>query len=680
MIRAAALALALLLAGPAAGAVRTAIVIGNGAYSVAPLPNAERDARLVADSFRGIGFRVVEYPNVTSDQLDEVTAAVERELSQADIGIVYFVGHAVQYEGVNHLLPVDLAAISEEEIEAKKLPLARIIEAAAVGNRNGLRLFLIDACRTDPFTGAVPRIRRGLSLDQVGTAETAIAYATAPGELASDGPAGSHGPYALALSQGLARRGTELSALMRQVRGRVREATEMRQVPWVSSSVENEYWLNPTPRDERLDAVAGAAVTLDTVIWSFLQDSASLLDLNRFASFFSDSEWYDDARARIETLRALGPSPAPEEPAPETSADVGARVGAPIPAELFRVERERLGRDPYGMAQIARPCDWLTADFADPQRVAPAVRDGEINLAEAAQACSYALLDDPDNARFKFQLGRVLDVAGRDAWARHFYTEAARRGYSAALTNLGYIYQNGIGVEPDYAAAMEYYRGGAALGNLRARVAIGVMFLRGIGVERDEAEAVQWFRLASETGWVNAQNALGDRYAKGEGVAQQPETAVALYELASLNGQRNAMHNLGRMLIAGEGVEQDVARGVEWLERGVEYGSQFAPFTLARHLMATGEGAENPERVFELLRLAARRSYPRAWLDIARLFDEGRIVERDAEAAYANARRAELTRQQGALELADRLRGELAGETVAEIDERIAQERRFNGL
>ena len=353
--------------------------------------------------------------------------------------------------------------------------------------------------------------------------------------------------------------------------------------------------------------------------------------------------------------------------------------GEPIPADLFRVSRDDVDADPGQLGTIISDCDWLTAGPADLRRVAPGIRDGLVDLARAGPACAYALKDDPDNPRFAFQLGRVLDIAGLHDWARFYYLMAADRGYPAALTNLGYMYNRGIGVPQSYDKSLALYKKASEYGDLRARTNVGTQFLRGQGTAADPVEAVQWIKLASEVGWVNAQNSLADRYRLGEGVPKDTETAASLYELAALNGQRAAMNNLGRLLLTGDGVERSRAEAYRWLERGIAAGDRFAPFTLARDLESNGQGMDDPQRVLDLFELSWRRGNVRAQLDLAWIYDAGDLVPRDPTAAYRSARRAELDGLEKGITLARRLRDELGFETATRIDTEIDMEIRLNG-
>ena len=252
MAMAMAVATVLAVVAPVSAATRVAVVIGNANYGVVPLPNAGRDAELVAGRLAAIGFTVVTLYDVDSDGFalisDRISDRTAALIHDADIGVVYYAGHAVQIDGISNLLPVDLAHLSFDEIEAKKVPMSSLLSAGVGENGQGLRLFLIDACRNDPFSRLSDRIRvgldteKGVQLASASAIDTVIAYSTSSGQLASDGTEGDHGPYALALARYLDEPGLELTAITRQVARQVSDATDERQVPWVSGTLRNEYF------------------------------------------------------------------------------------------------------------------------------------------------------------------------------------------------------------------------------------------------------------------------------------------------------------------------------------------------------------------------------------------------------------------------------------------------------
>jgi uncharacterized protein len=689
LFTAALLGLALQAGGSlAATTSRVAVVIGNSNYreEAAKLHNAAEDARLIAERLVGIGFSVHTHYNLDGASLSALGEALPEMMKDAEVGLLYFAGHAVQIEGSGYFLPVDLEQLSAEEILEKRIPIARIVQQVAGTATGGLRMVIIDACRNDPFSRLGAAFDIGLNTDEPiritseRPVETLIAYAASSGQLASDGPPGGHGPYALAMDRALSRPGLTVLEVNSAITKQVLEATESQQIPWLSGTIHGQYWLNPGEGQSEISALDSEEPDLDAVLWSFLGQSGDRSALRRFLTFFPDSSYAARAREQLASLATVErPKDSVVLPEPKR-----ASPGAPIPADLFRVDRALLERVPGGIATSSTACDWLAADFADQMRVTPSVRDGLVQLEAAAQACVYAMRAAPYEPRYAFQLGRVLDLAGYPRWARHFYSLAARQNYAAALTNLGYLELNPpAGEAVDAKAALGFYRAAARLGNLRARTNIGTLYRQGIDgvLPRSDREAMAWYQLASDFGWVNAQNALADQYRRGgDRFPSDLPTAATLYELAALNGQKEAMNNLGRMLITGwEGVEPDRAEGRSWLRRGIAAGSRWAPASLAYDLVKTGEAEDDPEAVADLLTLSWLRRNDKALIDLAALYDEGEAFPRDPDAAFRAARRAEAAGAAIDPTFVARLREEIGPDRAAGIDAEVETAVMLNG-
>jgi hypothetical protein len=116
----------------------------------------------------------------------------------------------------------------------------------------------------------------------------------------------------------------------------------------------------------------------------------------------------------------------------------------------------------------------------------------------------------------------------------------------------------------DYARAMQYFRVLADQGNSVAQNNLGFMYDQGLGVPRDYAQAVVWYRKASDQGDAAAQNNLGRMYVGGQGVPRDYAQAVVWLRKAA--EQRNALGqvNLGTMYERGQGVPQDYAQAHMW--------------------------------------------------------------------------------------------------------------------
>ena len=69
---------------------------------------------------------------------------------------------------------------------------------------------------------------------------------------------------------------------------------------------------------------------------------------------------------------------------------------------------------------------------------------------------------------------------------------------SDALNNLGYIYQNGIGIEKDLEKAANYYKQSAEKGNSCGMYNYGLALQYGLGVEKNPILAVEYYKKSAE--------------------------------------------------------------------------------------------------------------------------------------------------------------------------------------
>ena len=110
--------------------------------------------------------------------------------------------------------------------------------------------------------------------------------------------------------------------------------------------------------------------------------------------------------------------------------------------------------------------------------------------------------------------GKTAAQRGDSATALRLWMPLAEQGVVAAQFNLGFMYDNGLGVPPDYAQAMQWYRQAAEQGYADAQYSLGSMYANGRGVPRDDAQAVQWYRKAAGQGFAGANNSIGLIYGR----------------------------------------------------------------------------------------------------------------------------------------------------------------------
>lgn len=109
-------------------------------------------------------------------------------------------------------------------------------------------------------------------------------------------------------------------------------------------------------------------------------------------------------------------------------------------------------------------CDkYATSDF-EPQPKATTVPFANVNPAFAIPACEAAVRHYPNSARLTYQLGRAYHKALNFTAAVEQYRKGAAQNYAPAQNNLGFMYENGLGVPKDIQQATAWYRKAAEQG------------------------------------------------------------------------------------------------------------------------------------------------------------------------------------------------------------------------
>ena len=236
-----------LLAGPAVAQAerRVALVIGNSAYKAAPLKNPVNDARDIAASLKALGFEVTLLPDATHKQMEAAVREFGLSLRQGGVGLFYYAGHGIQVGGENYLVPVDAVIQTESDVKFGSLN-AGLVLGKMEDAGNALNIVILDACRNNPFARSFRSAEAGLAKMDAPTGSI-IAYATAPGSVASDG-VGKNGVYTRHLLETMRTPGLSITDVFMRVRMGVVADTAKKQVPWESSSLTGYFYLTGGPQ------------------------------------------------------------------------------------------------------------------------------------------------------------------------------------------------------------------------------------------------------------------------------------------------------------------------------------------------------------------------------------------------------------------------------------------------
>jgi hypothetical protein len=188
------------------------------------------------------GFGVLFGLNLSQNEMKAQIEEFGRQISRGGVGLFYFAGHGAQFRGQNYLIPVGAEIRKELDIELEGVDVQRVLNEMEAA-RNRLNILILDACRNNPYARSARSAGRGLA-GMDAPVGTWIAYATAPGRIASDGQ-GRNGLYTGELLQTMLTPGVKLEDVFKRVRSRVRAQSGGEQIPWDASSIEGDFYFVP---------------------------------------------------------------------------------------------------------------------------------------------------------------------------------------------------------------------------------------------------------------------------------------------------------------------------------------------------------------------------------------------------------------------------------------------------
>jgi len=425
--------------GPQSGK-RIALIIGNGAYTSAPpLKNPPNDARDMATTLKALGFDVTSGINVNQRDFKRLIREFGQKLKAGGSGLFYYAGHGVQSKGRNYLIPVDAEIQSEADVEDTGVDLSLILNYMDEAD-NGLNIVILDACRNNPFARSFRSATGGLAQVDAPTG-TLIAYATAPGTVASDGT-NQNGLYTSELLKQM--RVPDLSAtdMFMRVRAEVMKKTASKQVPWEASSLIGAFYFTAqastsattpngeTPTGPRFDPSA-----FELSYWESIKNSTDPADYKDYLAKYPNGQFTDLARRRSTSL-ASAPAGTSAKPPTNPEAEGHIKSGDDLAKQLKWPEAE---------------VEFRLAVRLDPARAEYHNKLGFVlhtnsKFAEAETEYKTALRLAPSNAESHFGVGRALREQKKLVEAEAELREAVRlepgtAKYHAALAVSIGIYQ-----------------------------------------------------------------------------------------------------------------------------------------------------------------------------------------------------------------------------------------------
>jgi len=225
---------------------RFALLIGNANYpdASAPLAQPPKSIRAVAEELRHSGFQVDIRENVGREEMQRAIEAFKQKIKPDSVALLFYSGYGLQIDRQTFMIPVNAQIWSERDIRRDGISAESVLsDLHSRGAR--IKLLILDASRRNPFE---PRFRASAAgLAPVNApAGSLMISAAAPGRVIDD--EGENSVFIGELSKEMRAPGLSAEEIFSRARIGVSRITNGDQVPWVSSSLADEFYFNPSPR------------------------------------------------------------------------------------------------------------------------------------------------------------------------------------------------------------------------------------------------------------------------------------------------------------------------------------------------------------------------------------------------------------------------------------------------
>ena len=229
---------------------RLALIIGNGDYQNTSLSllNPTNDALDLTKKLKNLGFDIFSLPQIPNTNqdlqtMDKTTKAFCQQAKEYDVALFFYSGHAVQYQGENYLIPVNVKDIDDEgDVKYECFNMSRFMERLA---KSGVKtkIIILDACRNNPFSNSRGITPQGLAA-MSGSEGSYLAFSAQAGKRAQDGKGQRNSPYTAALLKMLDVPGLNISELFEQVKELVLQSTNNQQWPSETNNMRGKFYFN----------------------------------------------------------------------------------------------------------------------------------------------------------------------------------------------------------------------------------------------------------------------------------------------------------------------------------------------------------------------------------------------------------------------------------------------------
>jgi hypothetical protein len=223
---------------------RYALVVGNSKYpdAEAPLKEPINDARDVADELKRDGFNVDIGENLTGEGMRHAFDKLYGKIKPGSVALIFFSGFGVQSGRQSYMIPVDAQIWTEADVRRDGVSLETVL--GEINSRGaGVKIALIDASRRNPYERRFRSFSAGLA-PVIAPNGTLVMYSAALSSVISDNGT-DHSLFVRELLKEIRTPDLMAEETLNRTRVGVTRASRQEQVPWISSSLAEDFSFIP---------------------------------------------------------------------------------------------------------------------------------------------------------------------------------------------------------------------------------------------------------------------------------------------------------------------------------------------------------------------------------------------------------------------------------------------------
>jgi hypothetical protein len=219
-------------------------VIGNAKYpdAEAPLKEPINDTRDVADELKRDGFKVDIGENLTGDAMRRAFDQLYAKIKPGDVVLLFFSGFGIQSNHQSYMIPVDAQIWQESDVRRDGISLDAVL--GEINSRGaGVKIALLDASRRNPYERRFRSFSAGLA-PVVAPNGTLVMYSAGLSSVVSD-DGGDHSLFVQELLKEIRVPDLMAEEILNRTRVGVTRASRQEQIPWISSSLAEDFSFVP---------------------------------------------------------------------------------------------------------------------------------------------------------------------------------------------------------------------------------------------------------------------------------------------------------------------------------------------------------------------------------------------------------------------------------------------------